>query len=48
MAKRIVKVTPSESGVGQTVTFDDGSTEFDAFGTAQVDPDVSAPADAGA
>lgn len=44
MSKRIVKVTPSESGVGQTVTFDDGSTEFDAFGTAQVDPDVSAPA----
>lgn len=44
MAKRIVKVEPGSGGVGQTVTFDDGSTEFDAFGTATVDPDVVAPA----
>lgn len=45
MPKRIVKTEPDSSGVGQTVTFDDGSTEYDAFGTASVDPDPSAAAD---
>lgn len=44
MAKRIVKVEPGANGVGQTVTFDDGSTEFDAYGTARADADVTAPA----
>jgi hypothetical protein len=45
MAKRIIKVEPASGGVGQDVTFEDGSTEFDAFGTATVDADPSAPAD---
>jgi hypothetical protein len=39
--KRIAQVDPGPNGVGQTVTFDDGSTEFDPYGTAVVDPTVS-------
>ena len=46
MAKKAVGKRPGENGIGQTIIFDDGSEEFDAYGTTQLDPTATQAVDA--